>query len=165
MICPFLSQPRRAVAACSAAASAAGLLLTIAPLPAPAQVVVAYSSITQASLTRVREEGLNLRSRTSFGIAGSNVEPINGVMIYDTNTIWRIRDTSKPSSLTVMVEDPLFQAQQDVTNTQAAQAARRESVSYTITGPLSGALQLDAINPLAPVITIGASPMSTSVFP
>lgn len=133
--------------------------------PSHSQVIVGYNSVIQASVIRTDERLLNLRSRSSFGVAGINVEPIDGTSVYDRSTIWRIRDTSKPSSLTVMIEDPVFEVQQDITQTDTAQVSRRESVYSTITGPLGNLLQPAVVSPFAPVIPVVPSTLSTSVFP
>ncbi len=153
---------RPPLAACLLALLAIGVGTVPAGL---SQVVVGYNSVTQASVIKTTETDLNLRSRSSFGVAGINAEPIDGSSIYDRSTLWRIRDTSKPSSLTVMIEDPVFQLQQDVTNTNTAQASRRESVASTITGALGSVIQPAVVNPFAPVVPILPSSLSTSVFP
>lgn len=144
--------------------------ILLAPLalsmPAGAQVAVGYSSITSASAGRVVDTGLDLRSRSSFGIGGNNVEPVDGGQVYDTRTIWRIRDTSKDSSLILRLEDSVFDADETLTDSNVKQASRRESVSVTLLPPLSNNILIrTSISPFAPVIPIGPSDLSTSVFP
>lgn len=133
--------------------------------PLRAQVVVGYSSTTSASMSRVREDTLNLRNRSSFGIGGSNVEPIDGGSTYDERTIWRIRDTSQPSSLILVQENSVFDAREDNSDTKVQQAGRREGVNVTLLPPLSTVLEAQVVSPFAPVLPALPSLLSTTVFP
>lgn len=149
-----------------ALARAIAAMAVLLPLvSARAQVSVGYSAVISAASSQARDQVLNLRSRNSFGIAGSNVEPIDGGKIYDSRTIWRIRDTSKPSSLSLRREDSVFDAQEDQTDTQQIQVARREQVTVSILAPLTGVLEPQAVSPFAPVLPVLTNPLSTSVFP
>lgn len=135
-------------------------------LPTSAQVAVGYSSTTSATAGLMRDTVLNTRSRTSFGIAGSNVEPIDGGTVYDERTIWRIRDTSRPSSLILRQDTSVFNAREDDTRTRLVQAARREAVNVDLLGPLSNGVLIRAVpSPFAPLLPINPSNLSTSVFP
>ena len=144
--------------------------ILLAPLalamPAGAQVAVGYSAITSASAAQVVDTRLDLRSRSSFGIGGSNVEPIDGGNVYDASTIWRIRDPGQPSSLILRQEDSVFDADASTSNTRLVQAERRESVTSTLLPPLSANILIrSSVSPFAQVIPIGPSDLSTSVFP
>lgn len=139
--------------------------LTLAS-PAAAQVAVGYSSVTSATAGRVVDTKLDERSRSSFGVGGSNVEPIDGSSIYDAQTIWRIRDPSQTSSLILRQEDSVFDAEERETNTRLLQAQRQETVSTTLLPPLSNDILIrTSVSPFAATIPIIPSDFSTSVFP
>lgn len=134
-------------------------------VPARAQVAVGYSSTINATGLRTQEERLNLRSRTSFGIGGSNVEPLDGGRVYDAATQWRIRDTSRPSSLILVQENSVFDARQETTTTSTQLVRRLEEVTVTLLAPLGEVLEPQSISPLAPVVPVLVNPLSTTVFP
>lgn len=152
---------KAALLACSA-----GLALVL-PMAARAQVsvTVGYTSLTSASGSRLREEVLNLRERSSFGISGGNVEPIDGGTTYTPSTIWRIRDPDAPSSLLLRLEDPLFEGQQSSIDTRQVRSGRIESVGVVIGAPLNAVYGAGVVSPRATVFQALPSPLSTTVFP
>lgn len=145
----------------------AGFVAAAVTLPGVvrAQVAVGYNSTTSATGARAMQQTLNLRNRSSFGIGGSNVEPIDGGNIYDPTTLWRIRDSSKASSLVLVQENSVFDTQKDKSNSSIQGAARQEQISVTLVPPLSTVLEPQTVNPFAPVLPVLPSPLSTSVFP
>ena len=109
--------------------------------PAVAQVTVGYSNPIVASAFYGMEQRRAKREQVTFSVAGINVRPDDGSLIYDQNTIWQINDPEKPFSLTVSEEGPRLDLRDADIMTRSASVQRTERVFVQISGPAADALQ------------------------
>jgi hypothetical protein len=115
-------------------------LLTINACPAQAQVTLGYNNPITSSASRSRIGFQGARSTRKFEVAGINAEPIDGSLVYDETTVWRIHNPDDPVALSVLSLDPLVKFQQDTTRRDDVRVQRVEAVSATVSGPLSTTL-------------------------
>lgn len=131
------------------------------PLPALAQVAVGYSNPIFASAAYGVELRRARRDQTTFSVAGINVQPIDGSLIYDQNTLWQINDPQQPFSITVTEEGPRLDLRKADLTTKSAAVQRTERVFTQISGPAADALQSvfplptgraeDGLSPVMPI--------------
>ncbi|MFU8884064.1 MAG: hypothetical protein ACNA8O_01240 [Cyanobacteriota bacterium] len=129
---------------CSAAVVAAiatTAILAILPGEARAQVTIGYRNPIQATAFMGVEERRAQRETVQFGIAGVNVRPSDGSLIYDEDTIWRIDQPGRPFSLTVTENNPLLDVRNSDITTRTAQVRRTERVFVQVSGPAAEALR------------------------
>lgn len=113
-------------------------LVMISACPAHAQVTLGYNNPITSSASRSRIGFQGARSTRLFQVTGLNTEPIDGSLIYDETTVWRIHDPDAPTtSLSVLSLDPLVKFQQDTTRRDDVRVQREEAVSATVSGPLA----------------------------
>lgn len=111
------------------------------PSAALAQVTVGYSNPIFASAFYGMEQRRAKREQVSFSVAGINVRPDDGTLIYDQNTIWQINEPDKPFSLTVSEPGPRLDLRNADISTRSASVQRTERVFVQISGPAADALQ------------------------
>ncbi|MEB3308408.1 MAG: hypothetical protein VKK98_09705 [Cyanobacteriota bacterium] len=108
---------------------------------AVAQVTVGYSNPIFVSSFHGVEQRRGRREQFSFSVAGINVRPDDGTLMYDNNTIWQINDPEKPFSLRVSEEGPRLNLQDARIMTRSASVQRTERVFVQISGPAADSLQ------------------------
>lgn len=111
------------------------------PMTAMAQVAVGYRNPVVATAFGGLEERRGQRETVQFGVAGVNVIPSDGSLIYDENTIWRIDQPSRPFSLTVTENNPLLDLRNSDISTRSAQVRRSERLFVQVSGPAADSLQ------------------------
>lgn len=126
-------------------------VLTISACPAQAQVTLGYSNPITSSASRSRIGFQGARSTRKFEVAGINAEPIDGSLVYDETTVWRIHNPDDPFTLSVLSLDPLVQFQQDTTRRDDVRVQRVEAVSATVSGPLATTLPANPRDWLVPL--------------
>lgn len=130
-----------------AAWGVAALALSVGLVPAPgingarAQVTVGYRNPIQATAFMALEERRAQREIVEFGVAGVNVRPTDGTLIYDEDTIWRIDQPGRPFSLTITENSPLLEIRRSDITSRTAQVQRTERVFVQVSGPAADALQ------------------------
>lgn len=142
------------------ALTAQALLLTMQP--AVAQVTVGYSNPIFSSAFVGVEERRGVRETFQFGVAGVNVVPSDGSLIYDENTIWKIDQPDRPFSLTVIENSPQLDIRNSDVITRSAQVSRTERVFVQVSGPAAESLRSVFLNGL-PTLEDATLP-SISVF-
>ncbi|MCP9778145.1 MULTISPECIES: hypothetical protein [unclassified Cyanobium] len=115
--------------------------LLLAMLPAAAQVTVGYSNPIFTSAFVGVEERRGVRETVQFGVAGVNVVPADGSLIYDENTIWKIDQPDRPFSLTVVENSPQLEIRNSDVITRSAQVGRTERVYVQVSGPAAESLR------------------------
>jgi hypothetical protein len=116
-----------------------GVLLAM--MPAAAQVTVGYTNpIFTASFMGI-EERRGVRETVQLGVAGVNVVPVDGSLIYDQNTIWRIDQPDRPFSLTVIENSPQLEIRNSDVITRSSQVRRTERLFVPVTSPAVEALR------------------------
>lgn len=128
------------------ALTAQALLLTMQP--AVAQVTVGYSNPIFSSAFVGVEERRGVRETVQFGVAGVNVVPSDGSLIYDENTIWKIDQPDRPFSLTVIENSPQLEIRNSDVITRSAQVSRTERVFVQVSGPAAESLRSMFLNGL-----------------
>ena len=108
---------------------------------ASAQVTVGYSNPILATASFGLEQRRAVRETEQFGVAGLNVRPEDGSLIYDENTIWRIDQPGRPFSLTITESSPLLELQRSDITSRSAEVSRIERVYVQVSGPAADALQ------------------------
>lgn len=138
------------------------LMLTI--LPAAAQVTVGYRNAMFTSGFVGVEERRGVRETVQFGVAGINVVPSDGSLIYDENTIWKIDQPERPFSLTVVENSPQLEIRNTDVITRTTQVGRSERVFVQVSGPAAESLRPIFLDGL-PALEAAAQPTnSLSVF-
>jgi hypothetical protein len=115
--------------------------LLLAMLPAVAQVTVGYRNPIFTSAFVGLEERRGVRETVQFGVAGVNVVPSDGSLIYDENTIWKIDKPDRPFSLTVVENSPQLDIRNSDVITRSAQVTRTERVFVQVSGPAAESLR------------------------
>ena len=135
--------------------------LLLAMLPAAAQVTVGYRNPIFISACVGVVERRGVRGTLQFGVAGVNVVPSDGSLIYDENTIWKIDKPDRPFSLTVVENSPQLDIRNSDVITRSAQVTRTERVFVQVSGPAAESLRsvfLDIVtlpdDPALPTISI-----------
>jgi hypothetical protein len=145
------------------ASGMAGLAL-LSALPAAAQVTLGYRNPVLATSFMGVEERRGVRELRQFGVAGLNVVPEDGSLIYDENTIWRIDQPDRPFSLTVIENSPQLEIRNSDVITRSAQVRRNERLFVQVSGPAADALQSVFVDG-APALLDATLPTTTlSVF-
>lgn len=111
------------------------------PITASAQVSVGYRNPVVATAFSGLEERRGQQETVQFGVAGVNVSPSEGSLIYDENTIWRIEEPGRPFALTVTENNPLLDLRRTDITTRSAQVRRSERLFVQVSGPAADALQ------------------------
>lgn len=142
----------------------AGQAVLLAALPAAAQVTVGYRNPIFSSAFVGVEERRAVRETVQFGVAGLNVVPVDGTLIYDENTIWKIDQPDQPFSLTVTENNPLIETRNTDVTTRTAQVRRTERVFVQVSGPAAEALRSVFANRLPSLDTLTLPNPSLSVF-
>jgi hypothetical protein len=138
--------------------------LLLAMLPAAAQVTLGYSNPIFTSAFVGVEERRGVRETVQFGVAGVNVVPSNGSLIYDENTIWKIDQPDRPFSLTVVENNPQSEIRNSDVITRTTQVGRTERVFVQVSGPAAESLRSVFLDGL-PVLQDRVQPTnSISVF-
>jgi hypothetical protein len=114
--------------------------LLLALQPSVAQVTVGYSNPIFTSAFVGVEERRGVRETLQFGVAGVNVVPSDGSLIYDENTIWKIDKPDRPLSLIVVENSPQIEIRNSDVITRSAQVSRTERVFVQVSGPAAEAL-------------------------
>lgn len=115
--------------------------LLLATFPAAAQVSVGYSNPIFTSAFVGVEERRGVRETVQFGVAGVNVVPSDGSLIYDENTIWKIDKPDRPFSLTVIENSPQLEIRNSDVITRSVQVRRTERLFVQVSGPAVEALR------------------------
>ena len=126
---------------CSASTIAVYTAAALAAGAAHAQVTIGYRNPIQTTAFMGVEERRAQRETVQFGIAGVNVRPSDGSLIYDEDTIWRIDAPGRPFSLTVTENNPLLQLRNTDITSRTAQVRRSERVFVQVSGPAAEALR------------------------
>jgi hypothetical protein len=106
-----------------------------------AQVTIGYRNPIQATAFSGVEERRAQRETVQFGIAGVNVRPSDGSLIYGEDTIWRIDEPGRPFSLTVTENNPLLEVRNTDITSRTAQVRRSERLFVQVSGPAAEALR------------------------
>jgi len=139
-------------------------LIGLGRSPARAQVSVGYRNPVFAGAFVALEERRGLRETVQFGVAGVNVVPADGSLIYDESTVWKIDQQGRPFALTVIENSPQLEIRNTDLVTRSAQVRRTERVFSQVSGPAADGLQsvfFDGV-PSLPDVTLPNS--SLSVF-
>ena len=138
--------------------------LVLAMQPVDAQVTVGYSNPIFTSTFVGVEERRGVRETVQFGVAGVNVVPSDGSLIYDENTIWKIDQPDRPFSLTVVENSPQLAIRNSDVMTRSTQVRRTERVFVQVSGPAAETLRSVFLDGL-PALEAAAQPTnSLSVF-
>lgn len=138
--------------------------LLLAMQPAFAQVTLGYRNPIFTSAFVGVEERRGVREMRQFGVAGVNVVPSDGSLIYDENTVWKINQPDRPFSLTVVENSPQMEIRNSDVITRITQVRRTERVFVQVSGPATEALRSVFLDGL-PVLQDTAQPTtSISVF-
>jgi hypothetical protein len=108
---------------------------------AHAQVTVGYRNPIVATAFTGVEERRAQRETQQFQLAGVNVRPDDGGLIYDEDTIWRIDQAGRPFSLTITENNPLLELRNVDITSRTAQVLRTERVFVQVSGPAAEALR------------------------
>lgn len=138
--------------------------LLLAMLPAAAQVTVGYRNPILTSAFVGVEERRGVRETVQFGVAGVNVVPADGSLIYDENTIWKIDKPDRPFSLMVIENSPQLEIRNSDVITRSAQVSRTERVFVQVSGPAAEALRSVFLDGLTLPDDPALPSMSISVF-
>jgi hypothetical protein len=138
--------------------------LLLAMLPAVAQVTVGYRNPIFTSAFVGVEERRGVRETVQFGVAGVNVVPSDGSLIYDENTIWKIDQPDRPFSLTVVENSPQLDIRNSDLITRTAQVRRTERVFVQVSGPAAEALRSIFLDGLPALEDVAQPTTSLSVF-
>jgi hypothetical protein len=111
------------------------------PSAAVAQVFVGYSNPVFASAFYGMEQRRAKREQVTFAVAGINVRPDDGTLVYDQNTIWEINNPDKPFSLTVSEDGPRLDLRDADIMIRSVSVQRTERVFVQISGPAADSLQ------------------------
>lgn len=130
---------------------------------AQAQVTLGYGNPINSTASRSRVGFQGARSTRKFEVSGLNAEPIDGSLVYDETTVWRIHDPSNPMALSVLSLDPLVEFQQKTTRRDNVLVQRVEGLSATVSGPLATTLPADPRDWVRPQETALPAPL-LSVF-
>lgn len=113
----------------------------LAPMASTAQVTVGYRNPIVATAFTGLEERRAQRETFQFGVAGVNVRPADGGLIYDEDTIWRIDQPDRPFSLSLTENNPLLELRNADITSRSTQVRRSERVFVQVTGPAAEALR------------------------
>jgi hypothetical protein len=149
--------------ALSVPGSALLALFLLAARPGQAQVTLGYSNPITSTATRTRIGFQGVRSTQIFNVEGNNVEPIDGSLVYDETTRWRIFNPNNAFSLNVDTSDPKVELQQDKITRDDVRVQRVEALSATVSGPLASTLPDDPRDWVTPRETALPAPL-LSVF-
>lgn len=138
--------------------------LLLAMLPASAQVTVGYRNPIFTSAFVGVEERRGVRETVQFGVAGVNVVPADGTLIYDDNTIWRIDQPDRPFALTVIENTPQTEIRNSDVITRSTQVRRTERVFVQVSGPAAEALRSMFLDGLPALEDATLPTTSLSVF-
>lgn len=141
-----------------------GPALLLAVLPVAAQVTVGYRNPIFSSASVGVEERRGVRETVQFGVAGVNVVPADGTLIYDENTIWKIDQPDRPFSLTVIENSPQLEIRNTDVTTRTAQVGRTERLFVQVSGPAAEALQPVFLQGLPRLEDIPQPTIGLSVF-
>ena len=134
------------------------------PMAASAQVTIGYGNPVLVTAASVIEQRRGQRETVQFGVAGVNVRPVDGSLIYDEDTIWRVDQADRPFSLTITENDPLLELRRiDILNRTAA-VSRRERVYVQISGPAANALRSVFVGDLTTLLQPTLPTINLSVF-
>jgi hypothetical protein len=144
------------------ALTAQALLLVMQPVAA--QVTVGYSNPILTSTFVGLEERRGVRQSIQFGVAGVNVVPSDGSLIYDENTIWKIDQPDRPFSLTVVENSPQLEIRNSDLITRSTHVSRTERVFVQVSGPAAESMRSIFLDGL-PALEAAPQPTnSLSVF-
>lgn len=129
----------------------------LAGKPAAAQVTVGYRNPLFTSAFTGVEQRRGVRETVQFAVAGVNVVPSDGSLIYDANTIWKVDQAGRPFSLTVMENSPQLELRDSDVITRSAQVRRTERLFVQVSGPAAEALQ--------PVFITGLPALDNATLP
>jgi hypothetical protein len=110
------------------------------------------------------EERRGVRETVQFGVAGVNVVPADGTLIYDDNTIWRIDQPDRPFALTVIENTPQIEIRNSDVITRSTQVRRTERVFVQVSGPAAEALRSMFLDGLPALEDATLPTTSLSVF-
>jgi len=111
------------------------LLIIISwPSSASAQITVGYRNPIGVTANRTLSERQAQKETRLFELAGINVIPIDGSLIYTENTIFKILDQNNPFALNV-VDATEIKTFENKTRVESASAGRTENVFVFVAAP------------------------------